>query len=128
MQTIFRLGISAFCMLWLSSCEGQPLTYQFLMTHPERLEQEAARCEAIQSSSCDIVKQAATDFLELEIKRRNSPEEFGQQIMQEELQMANKLEMLQQAKNSREAQAAYEEQRDKVQRLLAVVAATSPVG
>ncbi len=137
-RKIQLFGTGLFSVLWLSGCY-HAITYEYLMSHPKRLEAEANRCQVqqAQSSICDVVQHAAEDFTMLANKRIANPDIFGQEIMQAELQLANALQELNQLKHDTGhadmqklalAEQVYQTQRQKVETLLAVVVATSPWG
>jgi hypothetical protein len=72
----------------LGACHTSP-TYQYLMEHPAELEKEAAHCSgADPSAECDIVRQAAHDFIVMVNERNRDPESFGSSILQAQQKLA----------------------------------------
>ena len=106
--------------LFLCACQQHPVTYDYLMQHPDVLQTEAENCNNASDTqkSCADVKKAARDFMDLVNARAREPEKFGQQI----LALQNEIGQLQVSGND---QAKYQQDQQQLKVLYAVVAATS---
>jgi hypothetical protein len=122
--------------------------YNYIMTHPDVMEQEFTWCQAEETSQTDAhcadVKRAVTDFTVMANVRRLHPQDFGDQVLLAEMEMSaagSKLKLAREKyRASREisyvasfepekelqlAQDVYDKCEIKVKILLAVIAATS---
>src|SRR3990167_9180440 len=106
-----------FCLL-LTGCEAEPVTYDSLMQNPSRLQKESVICQQNEEPQCNIVRQAAQNFLQLINERRDDPEKFGQEIIQIQISLSE----LAKQPGTKEM---YQQQEKKLRILFAVVAATS---
>ncbi len=108
-----------------------------LLQHPDVLQKKMAQCQSKETLDCKRIKAVAQEYLSLNVQRQSNPELFGKMILQGEEQLGvlkEKLGVLQrESVNSASVQAelakvtdAYRAQDDKVKKLLAIVAATSP--
>ncbi|MFZ2315673.1 MAG: EexN family lipoprotein [Gammaproteobacteria bacterium] len=138
MKKIFLLMMT----LLLSACfekPPQPMTYAYLMQHPDELAKQYKQCETQKTANCELVEKAFFDFSNLFQDERQNPEGFGQRILEAELasQMAEDvLKMAQEAYTKQpteeaqqvlaRAEKAYQEKRDAVTYMLVVVGMGSP--
>lgn len=123
-----KIIASVFLCLLLTACQPTP-TRQYLMQHPEALKKELAICQEknLTTAYCDQVKEVAADFTVLANAQRENPQAFGLQIQQAEQAVAEAKAHFEQAASA-EAKQAYETQMQKVQSMLAVVAALNTPG
>ncbi len=105
------LKISFLSTVLLTGCH-QHTDYFYLMTHPITLQKEYADCEISDTSKdCDEIRRAHSDFTDLLDQRRMHGEDFGKEIIALETQMGSG--------------QVTQEQKDKLQIMLAVVGASS---
>lgn len=138
LKKIFLLTIT----LLLSACfehPPQPMTYAYLMQHPDMLAEQYKQCEKLKTANCDVVEKAFFDFSNMFQEQRQNPEGFGQRVLEAELasQMAEDgLKTAQEAyaKQPTEeakqvlarAEKAYQEKRDAVIYMLVIISMDSP--
>jgi hypothetical protein len=140
--------VAVLCLLSLiAGCGQRKPSYHYLMLHPHYLQDVYNQCveEAAKTAwSCQTIMRAQADFMALSYQREQDAEGFGAQILQAEENSAflkQKLHVALQAykplPNSQDlkkrhleldkAQNSYKASLEKVEVLLAVVAATSVV-
>lgn len=102
------------------------------MLHPQVMQQEAARCLNTKTPYCTEVQNTFQLFIELVNLRSQSPEKFGELILQQEEQLTQLKQqyqdLMQQNAPSEQldrAKQAYQVQQDKINDYLAIVAVTS---
>lgn len=84
----FLLIVSA--ALMLTGCEDK-LSYSYLISHPIKLKAAVEKCQSMttkteeQSTQCEVVMFAATNFMSVLSDEQNNPQQFGQRIMQSEI-------------------------------------------
>lgn len=88
----------------LSGCQQPPLTYDYLMQHPDVLQKQYEACRGEATPQCEDVVTAAENFSALAHQRAENAEGMGLEIMHAQLAGDDK----------------------KVKTLYAVVRATSP--
>lgn len=126
-----------FMSLLLSACyepPPQPLTYDYLMQHPDTLAVQYKQCEKQKTADCDVVEKAFFDFSNMFQDQRQNPEGFGQRILEAELASQMAAEGLKAAQEAYAAQPteeakqvldraekAYQEKRDTVTYMLVIV-------
>lgn len=144
------LTTSIFLAFSLSGCEKKP-TYSYLMLHPNHLQELYSQCseDAVSASQpCDLIARAQADFAALVNQRQQDPERFGARIMQEQensVFLRSKFNLAQQTYHTAgatqskaedlqkmhaeldKAEQDYQQSREEVKVLLAVIAATSMV-
>lgn len=115
-----KIFIGLFVFLLMSGCEKPTFSYDYLMQHPNVLQDEYQTCEQTKSTDqrCKIVKQATDDFLQLANERNQEPEVFGLKIMQVQIKIAE-------LSQKPESKIEYEKQNQKLASLYAVIAMTS---
>ena len=129
MKQLFFL-ISSLIVFLISGCHEE-ITYTYLMQNPHRLKVLLNECQHQTYYYCSEAHRAADDFTVFVNARTENPEGFGQQIMQEQQQLALLLKNYLQAKhegnpeNIKTAEQAYKAQKDKLKILYAVVVVTS---
>lgn len=112
-----RSCLALFFSLFFTGCHQLPLTYEFLMQHPDIINKEFTHCQnESTSASCDLVQQAAKDFLLLSEERANDPLAFGKKIRDAQMVLMNLSPQSE----------AYRKQENEIKILYAVVVATSP--
>jgi len=104
--------------------------YNYLMTHPKQLASAYQRCQQVEEdSTCLQVVNAAQDFIKLVADRRDHPQNFGKLILTNQMLLGKLDEKLQQLPQTHpqysQTRLAYDNQLQKVNTLLSVVAATS---
>jgi hypothetical protein len=118
-------------LILLTGCT-EPLSREYLLQHPRVLHKEFDRCQNNNSNVayCDMVVEAAQEFVKLSNTYADNPQTFAQQIMQEENQVVDLQQKLQGAKEDGKAmiEQAYKIQMQHVKVLLAVVAEASSPG
>lgn len=131
-----------FMSLLLSACfeqPPQPLTYDYLMQHPDTLAEQYKQCEKQKAANCEVVEKAFFDFSNLFQDQRQNPEAFGQRMLEAELasQMAGEgLKAAQEAYAAQpteeakqvldRAKKAYQEKQDAVTYMLVIISMGSP--
>lgn len=66
----------------LNGCQQKPLSYDYLMQHPEVLQKQYEQCRGQSTAQCDEVIRAAEDFSALTHQRAENAEGMGLEIMQ----------------------------------------------
>jgi hypothetical protein len=131
LSIFFRTGILLVCVLLLNGCDHSPRDYDYLMTHPDVLKDEANRCQVVETSdaSCDLARRAAHDFSALVYNRGVDPEGFGNRILKAQTQLAETEQTLQRMSGTPKQvlEKDYQQQRNSLEVLLAVVSATTSV-
>jgi len=106
-----RYLIGFFLAFALTNGYAQPLTYDYLMQHPERLQKEYSHCTQgndQNTGECKIIKEAAADFLRLVEERNSDPEGFGSRVMQVQTTLATtKLDPAEQQKEMQQLRTLY---------------------
>jgi hypothetical protein len=129
---LFSVLLSAMILAGCHSSESR----ESLMLNPKKLETEATRCRSdshLRPFYCEMVINTAEDFNGLINLRSANPEQFGQQIIETQQQLAVTVAAIKnvQSANPKDykkidpLKQLYQEQSQKLQMLLAVVAATS---
>lgn len=86
---ILKLSITSFLLLLLSGCHRETMDHDYLMRHPDVLQNAYSACERTDNlPNCDQVRAAARDFMVLVDLRSRDPEKFGSQIMELQSQLA----------------------------------------
>lgn len=128
LRRLFAVCCSVFV---LNGCHEKSADYDYLMTHPKKLEKEAIRCRAMVTSDadCDVVKRAADDFVALVNERGNNPEGFGKQILMAQMKLAStQQELLKADAKTKEALANdCQAQEANLAKIMAVVSATTGI-
>lgn len=136
MLFINRKLLGLFLIASLSSACGEKTTYDYLMQHPDFLQQRYHHCIEHSSDSqaaCNTIMRAQNDFAELVNQRDQDPEGFGARVLQEEENRAylkQQFHTAEQKNNASEidkSKQAYQAADLKVKILLSVIAATSNV-
>lgn len=154
MSIIKKTFIGILAVGCLAGC-NEKLTYAYLMQHPDVLKAEIQRCESLSinqrtsenSAQCKIVANAANDMLIFISAQQQDPQEFGQKILDLQMAFAKSAQQLADAEqavaalktknaSSPELQTAnekltqvqntYENQRQQINAMLAVVGLNSP--
>src|SRR5688500_8235365 len=124
------------CSVLLTGC-NKPYTRLYLVQHPNILQKENIRCQNESSDNCNFIKKTMAQFVMLTDLQREDAEGFGQQIIKAQIELANLKEAVEEAREAvkknkasaqdklNQAEAAYDEQYEKIQVLLAIVAVTS---
>jgi phage-related tail protein len=125
-----KLFFAISCVVLLAGCKQQPVDYEYLMTHPHYLEQALNTCETSvkPGDECDVVKRAADDFTALVNEYSSSQEDFGRRVLAAETQLGQTESDLKAADVSHQTvlKQSYQDQKQKLQVLLAVIAAINP--
>lgn len=132
MKKLFSIS---FCILVVIGCQGSS-SYDYLMSHPAKLEKELSHCREIGDNSeyCNKIDQIAHEFVLLSNERALAPEKFGKEVMQSEIELV-KLEQdianikknpnPENEKKLNELQDKQQAVSVKLKKLLNVIAATS---
>lgn len=121
-------GIILCTMLVLIGCHQHDLSYDYLMTHPQDLQELFYQCQQKQTVSCDTVQRAMNDFSVLINEQAFNPQQFGTRIMHAQQQLMNLYQEYQLAKRESHhdqillAEEAYRDQQQQLQMLYQVVA------
>jgi hypothetical protein len=128
---VFKAGILLAALFLLNGCDKTPHDYDFLMTHPDVLKDEADRCQAVATAdpSCDLARRAAHDFSALVYNRGVDPQGFGSRILKAQTQLADTEQAMQRMSGTPKQvmEKNYKQQRESLDVMLAVVAATTNV-
>lgn len=123
-----RMQISLVLLVSLMGCEPT-LTYDYLMLHPDVLQEKYAACEeSYQAAECDMVMQAANAYSTMLKEREYDPVEFGLKVMQAQEQLVELANMKEQANASGDqkiikmANEAYAAEYQKIREFYAVIA------
>jgi hypothetical protein len=131
LSIFFKTGILCSSLFLLSGCNQTPHDYDYLMTHPDILKDEANRCQAIEAAdaSCGLARRATHDFSALVYNRGVDPEGFGSRILKAQTQLAETEQALQRMSGmpKQVMEKDYQQQRNSLEVLLAVVSATTNV-
>ncbi len=117
----FLILFSSFILL---ACHQEKLTYHYLMTHPNALQQAAKHCQttANQAETCQVVMSAANSFTRLLMEQQQAPEKFGDRI----LSAQNACVMMKQASSAANTNANAISPCEEVKIFLAVVSLSRP--
>lgn len=113
----------------LAGCH-RSLDYAYLTSHPSALQSAFKQCEETEFAEpdCLVVRQAMIDFVNLVNENQKNQEAFGKKILEAEYEMVNAKIELHRLKGMgsqfAEAKKVYQAKREKVNMLLAVVAAS----
>jgi hypothetical protein len=128
---MFKTGLLLGSLFMLSGCRQEPMDYDFLVTHPDAMEQALSRCQATptEGADCIVVRRAANTFSELVNERSANPEEFGRKIIATQMKLAMMQKAAADAHGDQKQviQKEYDQQRHDTEVLIAVVAATTNV-
>lgn len=99
--TKLKIFILIAFMLLLISCK-KSLTPDYLLEHPDVLQQEFTRCQESKKEDafCDMVIETAEEFVELSNRQHDDPESFGKEIMVAESKLIDLKADLQKAHES----------------------------
>jgi hypothetical protein len=127
--TLFKISLLGLMVTLLTACQPEPTDYKALMTHPEALERDMGRCQINEkiAADCEVVRRASADFAMLVSDRAANPEAFGMKILAAQTALGIAKTALQNNDKDASAQQNYNDQLQKVNVLLAAVAATSLV-
>ncbi len=153
MDTVLKVLLCIFLPFALIGCKDK-LTYPYLMQHPLELKQAITKCQSTnekskeQAAQCEIVTYAAVNMMSIISEQQDNPEKFGQRIMDvesayvkasDELHVAQQaLDDFQQRKQTtateikaaqgkvENAKKTYDEKREEMKILLAVIGLNSP--
>ena len=130
-KLLFGILLSCGCLA-LAAC-GQEKGYQYYVTHPDKMGKVYNRClnqpgadNAMATQCVDVIK-AAAKIRSLFMIMASNNKLFGQQLMAEEVKLADLHEKLENARHSGQTQAvvraehAYNQQRLEVDARLAVI-------
>ena len=132
-------SLVSFVMLFaLTGCQEKK-DYAYWMQHPAQLSEVMQRCHAKTSESldeasqCTEAKRAASDFMTIVNEQQMNPEKFGRRVMQAEIELTQAKQKLQQLRKDQVvaeqiviAAKAYQEKKEEVKTLLAVLSTQSP--
>lgn len=132
MKKIFSLS---FCFLVIVGCQGSS-NYDYLMSHPAKLEKELSHCRDRSDNSeyCNKLDEIAHEFVLLANERALAPEKFGKEVMNSESELANLEQEIASIKKDpnpknqkklNELQDKHQAVSVKLKKLLNVIAATS---
>jgi hypothetical protein len=131
LSIFFKTGMLLVGLLMLNGCNQSPRDYDYLMTHPDVLKDEVNRCQAEETAtaSCDLARRAAHDFSALVYNRGVDPEGFGNRILKAQTQLVETEQTLQHMSGTPKQvmEKDYQNQRNSLEVLLAVVSATTSV-
>lgn len=122
MRSIVKGLVCVLLMIELSACRDKPYTLNYFLSHPLVLKKEISRCRELpneitleEKRECDLVNQAANQFMQVVDEEQGTPEKFGEKILHAQMDLAN-------AKD----QATKDRLTQEVQQLLAVVSLGAP--
>ncbi len=80
-------------ILALTGCSDKTKTFQYLVEHPEEIQPVLNSCnlqaeKATVDQQCIIANQAADHLRDLVLKFRQNPQQFGELILQTQMQIA----------------------------------------
>lgn len=115
----FKISSVVLSCLFISACDDK-LTYEYLILHPNMLEQAYSECQINDVAACQEIKRAAHEMGELVYEQASHPEEFGKRILtlQRQMQVSRK--------NEEQAAHQYDEQSKQLQMMYAIVASHGP--
>jgi len=73
----------------LMGCQNNPISYDYLMQHPEELQAYYLNCSIQQSADCQTITRAMDAFNLLQNQQVLQPIEFGQRIMHTQQQLVS---------------------------------------
>ncbi len=114
-----KISFITLCCLFLASCNDTS-SYDYLILHPDKLEQAYSACQTKDDPACKAIKQAAHDMAELMYYQASDPEKFGKSVILLQQQM-----QAMEQHNEMNSQA-YREQLEKLQMMYAILAMHGP--
>ncbi|HEX2548772.1 MAG TPA: EexN family lipoprotein [Gammaproteobacteria bacterium] len=120
MKFIYIVGI----LFFLAGCQKE-FTYDYLITHPQFLQKEYEKCENTERPECETIRRVAMDFSATVRHQMQDPDRFGREVMEAQHQLLE-LKAAYQKDPTPDSKQAYVDQKQKLDRLYAVIALRTP--